>query len=111
MAHKSATVADACRRHAKWIEEDVMGDQPVRPEDVLPDGAEGTEYGGEYVRKGSVAAFVGNVQALSGVEPSTPQWEAIVAQMRELKPALDRIGVLEVFEIRDPAVRALVDGL
>ena len=88
-----------------------MGTQPVKPEDVLPDGAEGTEFGGEYVRKGSVAAFVGNVRALAEVEPSTPQWEAIVAQLRELKSALVRIGVLDVFEIRDPEVRALVDGL
>ncbi|HEY0494286.1 MAG TPA: hypothetical protein VGD48_01005 [Kutzneria sp.] len=88
-----------------------MGNQPVRPEDVLPDGAEGTEFGGEYVRKGSVAAFIGNVHALAEVEPSSAQWEAIVRQLRELKPALVRIGVLDVFEIRDPAVRALVDSL
>ncbi|MEV6611107.1 hypothetical protein [Kutzneria sp. NPDC051319] len=88
-----------------------MGNKPVRPEDVLPDGAEGTEFDGAYVRKGSVAAFIGNVLALSEVESRTPQWEEIAGQLRELKSALDRIGVLDVFEIRDPAVRALVDGL
>ena len=88
-----------------------MGNQPVKPEDVLPDGAEGTEFAGEYVRKGSVAAFIGNVRALAEVESSSAQWEAIVQQLRELKPALVRIGVLDVFEIRDPEVRALVDGL
>jgi hypothetical protein len=88
-----------------------MGNQPVRPEDVLPDGVEGAEFAGEYVRKGSVAAFIGNVHALTGVEPGSAQWDAIVGQLRELKPALVRIGVLDVFEIRDPEVRALVDGL
>jgi len=88
-----------------------MSNQPVRPEDVLPDGVEGGEFGGEYVRKGSVAAFVGNVRALAEVEPSGARWEAIVEQLRELKPALVRIGVLDVFEIRDPEVRSLVDGL
>ena len=88
-----------------------MSNQPVRPEDVLPDGVEGSEFGGEYVRKGSVAAFIGNVRALAEVEPSSAQWAAIVGQLRELKPALVRIGVLEVFEIRDPRLRALVDGL
>jgi len=92
-------------------EEAVMGNEPVRPEDVLPDGADGTEIDGAYVRKGSVAAFIGNVRALAEAESSTPRWAAIVAQLRELKPALDRIGVLEVFEIRDPVLRALVDGL
>jgi hypothetical protein len=88
-----------------------MGNQPVKPEDVLPDGAEGTEFGGEYVRKGSVAAFIGNVRALAEAESSGAQRDAIVGQLRELKPALVRIGVLDVFEIRDPEVRALVDGL
>jgi hypothetical protein len=72
-----------------------MGNQPVKPEDVLPDGAEGAEFGGEYVRKGSVAAFIGNVHALAEVEPSSAQWEVIVRQLRELKPALVRIGVLD----------------
>ncbi|GAA3437177.1 hypothetical protein [Kutzneria kofuensis] len=88
-----------------------MAGNVVKPEDVLPDGAEGTEFGGEYVRKGSVAAFIGNVRALAEVEPSDPRWETIVRQLRELKPALVRIGVLDVFEVRDPEVRALVDGL
>jgi len=84
--------------------------KPVKPEDVLPDGDDGTQMYGEYVRKGSVGAFVGNVRALAEVEPSSPQWQEIVAQMRELWPALERIGVLDVFELRDPELRALVDG-
>jgi len=88
-----------------------MSNQPVRPEDVLPDGVEGSEFGGEYVRKGSVAAFIGNVRALAETEPNSAEWDEIVAQLRELKPALVRIGVLDVFEIRDPRLRALVDGL
>ncbi|MFI9380500.1 hypothetical protein [Kutzneria sp. NPDC052558] len=85
--------------------------KPVKPEDVLADGQEYAEFGGVSVRKGSVAAFVGNVQALAEVEPGSAQWTEIVDQMRELKPALERIGVLGVFEIRDPEVRALVEGL
>jgi hypothetical protein len=43
------------------------------------------------------------------VEPSSPQWREIAAQMRELWPALERIGVLEVFELRDPELRVLVE--
>lgn len=85
--------------------------KPVTPQDVLADGQEGAEFDGAYVRKGSVAAFVGNVRALAGTEPNGPEWHAVVAQLRELKPALARVGVLEVFEIRDPKVRELVDGM
>ena len=85
--------------------------KPVKPQDVLADGQEGTEFDGAYVRKGSVAAFIGNVRALAETEPNSAEWDEIVAQLRELKPALVRIGVLDVFEIRDPRLRALVDGL
>lgn len=85
--------------------------KPVKPEDVLPDGREYADFDGMSVRKGSVAAFIGNVHALAEVEPSSPRWREIVAQLRELKPALEGIGVLEVFELRDPELRALVDGL
>ena len=85
--------------------------KPVKPEDVLADGQEGTEFDGVYVRKGSVAAFIGNVRALAEVEPSSPQCNEIVSQLRELKPALIRIGVLDVFEVRDPELCALVESL
>ena len=85
--------------------------KPVKPQDVLADGQECAEFDGVSVRKGSVAAFIGNVRALAEAEPSTPQWDEIVSQLRELKPALGRIGVLDVFEIRDPELRELVDGL
>ena len=85
--------------------------KPVTPQDVLADGQEYAEFEGVSVRKGSVAAFIGNVRALAEVEPSGPRWTEIVEQMRELKPALIRIGVLDVFEIRDPQLRALVDDL
>ena len=85
--------------------------KPVKPEDVLADGEEYADFGGASIRKGSVAAFIGNVRALAEAEPSSPQWHEIVAQMRELKPALERIGVLDVFEVRDPELRALVENL
>jgi len=32
------------------------------PQDVLPDGAEGAEFHGEYVRKGTIAAFIANAR-------------------------------------------------
>ncbi|QUQ68388.1 hypothetical protein [Kutzneria sp. CA-103260] len=85
--------------------------KPVKPQDVLADGQEYAEFDGVSVRKGSVAAFIGNVHALAEVEADGPQWVEIVAQLRELKPALIRIGVLDVFEIRDPKLRELVDSL
>ncbi|MEU9124380.1 hypothetical protein AB0C96_31740 [Streptomyces sp. NPDC048506] len=83
----------------------------VRPEDVLPTGIDSTEINGHTVRKGSVAAFVANAKRLDDLTEDTPEYEALLTQMRELAPALHTIGLLDVFEPRSPAVaRILADA-
>jgi hypothetical protein len=76
------------------------------PQDVLPDGAEGTEFHGEYVRKGTIAAFIANARVLQSHPAGTPEHEAATTQLRALKPALTAVGLFDVVTIRDPAVAA-----
>ncbi|ANZ14242.1 hypothetical protein SNOUR_04610 [Streptomyces noursei ATCC 11455] len=83
--------------------------QPVvRPEDVLPEGVDSTAINGLTVRKGSVAAFVANALRLDDLTEGTPEYAALVMQMRELAPALRAIGVLDVFRPRSPAVERII---
>ncbi|MFF8902435.1 hypothetical protein ACF082_33745 [Streptomyces lydicus] len=83
----------------------------VRPEDVLPEGIDSTAMNGLTVRKGSVAAFVANALRLDELTEGTPEYAALVAQMRELAPALRAIGLNNVFRPRSPAVeRILADA-
>lgn len=76
----------------------------VRPEDVLPEGIDSTGINGLTVRKGSVAAFVANALRLDELTEGTPEYAALVAQMRELAPVLRAIGLIDVFRPRSPAV-------
>jgi hypothetical protein len=78
------------------------------PQDVLPDGVEGTDFGGEYVRKGTIAAFIANARLLESLPKGTPEYEDTATQLRALKPALDAVGLFDVVTIRDPAVAALL---
>lgn len=80
----------------------------VRPEDVLPEGVDSTAINGLTVRKGSVAAFVANALRLDDLTEGTPEYAALVAQMRELAPALRTIGLLDVFRPRSPAVESIL---
>lgn len=80
----------------------------VRPEDVLPEGIDSTAMGGLTVRKGSVAAFVANALRLDDLTEGTPEYAALVAQMRELAPALRAIGLNDVFRPRSPAVERIL---
>jgi hypothetical protein len=56
------------------------------------------------VRKGSVAAFVANALLLR--EGPSPEAEA---HLRAVIPALRALRLFEVFEVRDPRLRELVD--
>ncbi len=80
----------------------------MRPEDVLPDGVNEVQLGEVNVRKGSVAAFMANARVLS--DPAAPEEARAEAERHlvALLPALRALGVFDVFEIRNEALRALV---
>ncbi|MEO6084230.1 MAG: hypothetical protein ABIQ18_14115 [Umezawaea sp.] len=80
------------------------------PQDVLPDGAEGAEFHGEYVRKGTIAAFIANAKLLQSLPVGTPEYQDAATQLRTLKPALDAVDLFDVVTIRDPAVVTLLSG-
>ena len=86
----------------------VMSVKPVTPTDVLPDGVDAAEFQGTQVRKGSIKAVIDNIKALESVSPGTSEYEAIVAQIQELKPALIAVGVFDVFDVKDPAIAAIL---
>ena len=74
------------------------------PQDVLADGEEGATFRGEYVRKGTIAAFIINAKLLASTPEGSPEHEAATTQLRTLKPALDAVGLFDVVTIRNPAV-------
>jgi hypothetical protein len=82
---------------------------PVTPADVLPDGVEGGDFNGTYVRKGTVAAFIANVKMLDDLQRGSAEYEAVAGHIRSMKPALEAAGVFDVFRIRDLAVAEILD--
>jgi hypothetical protein len=85
---------------------------PIRPEDVLPDGVESRSFAGTAVRKGSVAAFVANAALLGQLAEGSAEYRVVADQLRALAPALEAVGVLEVFAPRSERIaRILEDAL
>jgi len=82
----------------------------VRPEDVLPDDVSRKVLNGVAVRKGSVAAFVANAKALEALEPTTPEYAEVAAQLRALAPAVAAVGLFDVFELRSAEIAKIVDA-
>lgn len=81
----------------------------MRAQDVLPDHVNEVEVGGVTVRKGSVGAFLANAQVLQDPAASAQARAAAADDIGALAPALRALGLFDVFEVRDPQLRALVE--
>lgn len=62
--------------------------KPVRPEDVLPDGVDKTLFEGVSVRKGTVKAFLENIEIFENPNIDENEKQAALAVMKDLAPAL-----------------------
>ncbi|MCW0206566.1 hypothetical protein WHX56_21530 [Achromobacter veterisilvae] len=78
----------------------------MRAQDVLPDGRDQGDFNGVAVRKGTVGAFLANARVCA--DPRAPAQAVAEARrdIREALPALRALGLFEVLEVRDPALRA-----
>lgn len=82
----------------------------MRARDILPDDVNEVEAQGLRVRKGSVAAFLASARALQGAALSPEQMGAAITDLLDLVPALRALGLFEIFEVRDPALRRIVEA-
>ena len=65
----------------------------MRPEDILPDGIDSTILNGKTIRKGTIAAFLTNIDILNDPKASKQQKQKAIQTMKELAPAVLAIGL------------------
>lgn len=65
----------------------------IRPEDVLPDGVDSTSINGKIVRKGTVAAFLANVEIFEKQDGTVQQKQEAMKAMKELAPGVIAVGL------------------
>ena len=82
----------------------------MKPQDVLPEGADEAVFNGVTVRKGSVGAFLASAQAWLDPALSADARDAAQRDITELIPGLRALGLFEVFQLRNPALRAFVEA-
>lgn len=80
----------------------------MKPETLLPDHIDAVQANGVTVRKGSVGAFLASWRVLSDPSQSDASHAAAKADLIALVPALDALGLFDVFEARDPQLRELI---
>jgi hypothetical protein len=80
----------------------------MKAEQLLPDHVNSGEFQGITVRKGTVGAFLINVKTLQKPETTAAERAELLAEMRDAIPALYALGLVDVFEARDPEIREMI---
>jgi hypothetical protein len=80
----------------------------MRAEDILPDHVNQADLGGITIRKGTVAAFLANARVWTDPETGVTARTEVEMDMLEALPALRAVGLFDVLDIRDTALRAWV---
>lgn len=84
----------------------------VKPEDILPDGIDSTSINGQMVRKGTIAAFLANIDILENLNTSEKQKQLAINTMKELAPAVIAIGLYKHVTFKNTqAEQILADAL
>jgi hypothetical protein len=80
----------------------------MRAQDILPDHVNQADFGGTTIRKGTVAAFLANARVWTDPQTSEAARAEAETDMLETLPALRAVGLFDVLDIRDTALRAWV---
>jgi hypothetical protein len=80
----------------------------MRAEEILPDHIDRAKINGVLVRKGTVAAFLVNCRIFLDPAAGATRRDEAEVLMVEALPALNALGLFEVFTARAPALRAFV---
>ncbi|WP_027782897.1 MULTISPECIES: hypothetical protein [Burkholderia] len=82
----------------------------MRAEQMLPDHADHVDAGGTTIRKGTVGAFLVNARVLTDPDAAPAERARAEADALDALPALRALGLFDVLEVRDPALRAWLDA-
>ncbi|MFY3135461.1 hypothetical protein ACOTFF_05020 [Achromobacter xylosoxidans] len=83
----------------------------MKAQDVLPDDRDSADFHGVTVRKGTVGAFLANARLWCDAAATPQARERAAADLREALPALRALGLFEVLEVRDPALRRWLEAV
>ncbi|MCA7991339.1 hypothetical protein LGM63_11885 [Burkholderia cepacia] len=82
----------------------------MRAEQMLPDQTDRITLGDTTIRKGTVGAFLVNARVLTDPNTAPAHRARAEADAIDALPALRALGLFDVLEVRDPALRAWLDA-
>jgi len=83
----------------------------TRPEDILPDGDDTASVGGKVVRKGTIAAFLANIEVLESEKSTDTEKQSAKAMMQELAPSVVAIGLHKHVIFKNKEAEQMLKGV
>lgn len=80
----------------------------VRPEDILADGEDSTSIHGKTIRKGTIAAFLANINVFEHPNTSEKQKNEAFKVMQELAPAVIAAGLHQHVVFKNKEIEQLL---
>ncbi len=84
-----------------------MSDNSIRPEDFLADGVDNVVIKGQQIRKGTVGAFLANIERFENTNNSKQQRNEAMNMLIELAPAIITAGLHKHVIFRNPEIEKL----
>ena len=83
----------------------------TKPEDILPEDVNQANLEGIHIRKGTVAAFLQNAKLWQDPNTAKEEKAKLFEAIKETLPALQLLGMFEVFQFQNKTLRALIEEL
>lgn len=82
--------------------------QTVQPADILADGIDTTTINGKPIRKGTIAAFLANIELFETAQTSASNKTAALKMIKQLAPAVVAIGLPKYVVFKNPIIESIL---
>lgn len=80
----------------------------INPENILPDGDDHLIINGKMARKGSIAAFIANIEILENPQVHEQQKQAALAMIKTLVPVVIAVGLVKHVTFKNHEVEQML---
>jgi len=85
-----------------------MSKKSIQPEDILPDGVDKIEMNGRVVRKGTIAAFLANIEIFEDFKANEEQKQEAAVALKNLASAVVAIGLHKHVIFKNPKIEQIL---
>ena len=85
-----------------------MSKATIKPEDIIRDGVDSALINGKMLRKGTIAAFLANIEIFENQHATESQRQDALSMIKELAPAVVTLGLHKHVIFKNPEIEQIL---